>query len=89
MDSNVEKILKNILDRTTENDPPKSRVEELLIELRDLLSSGGGGGTEDTIARTAIEEHAENTEIHVSATEKSKWNGKVACAVVGEILVFN
>ena len=52
-------------------------------------ATSGGGGTEDTVARNAINAHAGNAEIHVSATEKSEWNGKVSCAVVGEILVFN
>lgn len=52
-------------------------------------ATSGGGGTEDEVARNAINAHAGNTEIHVSATEKSEWNGKVSCAVVGEILVFN
>lgn len=52
-------------------------------------AAAAGGGTEDTVARNAINAHAGNAEIHVSATEKSEWNGKVSCAVVGEILVFN
>ena len=52
-------------------------------------ATSGGGGTEDEVARNAISAHAGNAEIHVSATEKSEWNGKVSCAVVGEILVFN
>lgn len=52
-------------------------------------ATSGGGGTEDEVARNAISAHTGNAEIHVSATEKSDWDSKVSCAVVGEILVFN
>lgn len=39
-------------------------------------ASGGGGGTEDTVARTAINTHTANGEIHVTAEEKSAWDSK-------------
>lgn len=51
-------------------------------------ATSGGGGTEDTVARNAINAHAGNTEIHVTAEEKTDWDSKVSCSVVGEILVF-
>ena len=35
--------------------------------------SEGGGGTEDIVARSLIDEHTGNTEIHVTAEEKAAW----------------
>lgn len=52
-------------------------------------SAQAGGSGADEVARAAISAHSGNTEIHVSAADKSEWSGKVSCAVVGEILVFN
>ena len=52
-------------------------------------SAQAGGSGADEVARAAIDAHAGNTEIHVTAADKSEWSGKVSCTVVGEILVFN
>lgn len=51
-------------------------------------SSGGSGGV-DEVARTGLNAHAGNAEIHVTSAEKSNWNDKVSCDVVGEILVLS
>lgn len=77
MDSNVENILRNMVDGTTEYDPPHSRVEKLLIELKEALDAGGGGGTVDDVARNRINTHIDNSNVHVSTAEKSSWNDKV------------
>lgn len=77
MDSNVENILRNMVDGTTEYDPPRSRVEKLLIELKEVLDAGGGGGTVDDVARNRINTHIDNSNVHVSTAEKSSWNNKV------------
>ena len=39
-------------------------------------ATSGGGTTEDEVARNAINAHAGNAEIHVTAEEKEKWDGK-------------
>ena len=52
-------------------------------------SAQAGGSGADEVARAAINAHAGNTEVHVTAADKGVWNDKVSCAVVGEILVFN
>lgn len=52
-------------------------------------SAASGGSGADDVARAAIEAHEADTDIHVTSGEKSDWNGKVRCDVVGEILVFN
>lgn len=47
MESRVEKILRATIDGTTYEIPAGSRVEELLLELKELLEEGGGGGGGD------------------------------------------
>lgn len=42
--SRVENILRATIDGTTYEIPAGSRVEELLLELKELLEEGGGGG---------------------------------------------
>ena len=39
-------------------------------------STASGGSAVDEAARTAVDTHAGNAEIHVSADEKALWNGK-------------
>ena len=38
-------------------------------------SAQGGGSGADSVARAAIEAHAGNADIHVTAAEKSAWDG--------------
>lgn len=47
-------------------------------------SGGGGGETTDSVARAAIEAHAGNNAIHVTAAQKAAWS-----AVSGENLLDN
>ena len=56
---------------------------------RSAASSGGSGA--DSVARAAINAHAGNAEIHVTADEKAGWNDKVGCSVdeSSETVVFN
>lgn len=42
--SNVENILRAIIDGTAYDVPTTSRVEDLLLELKDVIEAGGGGG---------------------------------------------
>lgn len=39
-------------------------------------SASGGGGTEDIVARTAINTHAANGEIHITESDRATWNAK-------------
>lgn len=50
---------------------------------------GGSGGSEDTIARQAISEHAGNEDIHVSADQKAAWNGKAEISDIPNTLPAN
>ena len=58
-------------------------------ELPFKTSATSGGSGADEVARAAISSHAGNADIHVSAADKSEWDEKVSCSIVGEILVFN
>ncbi len=40
-------------------------------------STASGGSGVDDVARAAVEAHAGNVEVHVTADEKAVWNGKV------------
>lgn len=45
--SRNEEILIAAIDGTEYNKPPQSRIEELLLELKEVIEAGGGGGTSD------------------------------------------
>ena len=59
------------------------------VESPFKTSAQAGGSGADEVARAAISSHSGNADIHVSAADKSEWNEKVSCSIVGEILVFN
>lgn len=41
--SNVENILQSIVDSEEYDKQPQSRVEELLLEVKEVIEEGGGG----------------------------------------------
>ena len=49
-------------------------------------SAQSGGSGADEVARAAIEAHAGNSEIHVTATDKVAWNGKAELADIPDKL---
>lgn len=51
--------------------------------------SEGGDGTEDIVARSLIDEHTGNTEIHVTAEEKAAWNEKAELSDIPTTLPAN
>lgn len=48
MDFRNENILTAMINGTPYEELPQSRNEELLLELKEVIESGGGGGTSDT-----------------------------------------
>lgn len=42
--SRTEDILRSTIDGTSYDEAPQSRIEELLIELKEVIEAGGGGG---------------------------------------------
>lgn len=45
MSSRIEDILQATIDSSSYDEPAQSRIEELLLELKEVIDSGGGGGT--------------------------------------------
>lgn len=45
MSSRIEDILQATIDGSSYDKPAQSRIEELLLELKEVIGSGGGGGT--------------------------------------------
>ena len=72
MGSNVEDILRATIDGTEYTEPPKSRVESLLVELKDKIEEGGGGGSDIPqfiqIKMTAASYTPGGDVIHISAS---------------------
>ena len=52
-------------------------------------STSSGGSAVDDVARTAIDTHAGNAEIHVTADEKEKWNNKAELSDIPSTLPAN
>ena len=72
MGSNVEDILRATIDGTEYTEPPKSRVESLLVELKETIEEGGGGGSDTPqfiqIKKTATSYTPGGDVIHISAS---------------------
>lgn len=69
-DSRNEKILKSIINGTEYTDPPQSRIEDLLLQLKEVIEHGGGGSTSilyGTSAPTA--EQGSDGNLYVQYTE--------------------
>ena len=58
-------------------------------ELPFKTSAASGGSGADEVARTAINTHAGNDEIHVTAEEKSNWSGKAELSDIPTTLPAN
>lgn len=42
--SRNEAILESIVEGTEYTDPPQSRIEDLLLQVKEVIEEGGGGG---------------------------------------------
>lgn len=72
MGSNVEDILRATIDGTEYTEPPKSRVESLLVELKEKIEEGGGGGDSKPAAiqlKTKAAEVFDGFAINIPANE--------------------
>lgn len=67
--SRVERILETMLGYAKDLPNPQSRVEELLIELKDAIEAGGGGGGEITQLAARIAAVERNVEDVVSVNQ--------------------
>lgn len=54
--SRVESILKSMINGEEYNHLPESRIEELLLELKEVIEAGGGGGTCEVLSVRGLED---------------------------------
>lgn len=66
--SNVENILQSIVDGGEYDKSPQSRVEELLIEVKEAIEEGGGGGGTTVVANPEGEATDDLIKIKVGST---------------------
>ncbi len=55
-----ELILESIIHQTVYTDPPESRIEDLLLQLKDVIEGGEGGGSSGTPANVDVDFDDEN-----------------------------
>lgn len=66
--SNVENILQSIVDSEEYKQNPQSRVEELLLEVKEVIEQGGGGGGTTVVANPDGEATDDLIKIKVGST---------------------
>lgn len=66
--SNVENILQSIVDGEEYDKKPQSRVEELLIEVKETIEEGGGGGGTTVVANPSGEATDDLNKLKVGST---------------------
>lgn len=65
--SRNEAILRATIDGTEYTDPPESRIEDLLLELKEAIEQGGGGGT-TVVANPAGEPTDDLNKVQIGST---------------------
>ena len=66
--SNVENILQSIVDSEEYKQNPQSRVEELLLEVKEVIEEGGGGGGTVVVANPSGEATDDLIKLKVGST---------------------
>lgn len=66
--SRNEAILQATIDGTEYTDPPQSRIEDLLIELKETIEEGGGGGGTTVVPNPSGEATADLEKIKIGST---------------------
>lgn len=78
--SRIENILQSIVDSNEYNGPVQSRIEQLLLDIKSVISAGGGGGVTEATVSTMITT-AINSLID-SAPEEYDTLGKIAAKLL-------
>lgn len=92
--SNVEDILRSTIDGTEYSGIPQSRVEALLLELKEAIESGGGGGTpifissEYTTLSGSSGTASEDGYINVTYTNRASYEENATLMING-VLVYS
>ena len=66
--SRNEAILQATIDGTEYTDPPQSRIEDLLIELKETIEEGGGGGGTTVVANPSGEATDDLEKVKIGST---------------------
>lgn len=59
-----------------------------LADLPFIGEAGDNSGANPATIYAELLSHEQNTNIHVTLADKTKWNNKVSCEVNGEVLSF-
>ena len=71
--SRIENILQSIVDSSEYDGPVQSRIEQLLLDIKSVISAGGSGGVTDEQIRT-ITEHV--NDIYTKEETNEEYNVK-------------
>lgn len=91
--SNVEDILQATIDGTEYSGIPQSRVEALLLELKEVIESGGGGtpifiSSEYTTLSGSSGTASEDGYINVTYTNRASYEEN-ATLTINDVLVYS
>lgn len=84
--SRSEEILIATIDGNEYNKPPQSRLEELLLELKDVIEEGGGGGGGGTSNYEDLENKPRIGGVELSGNKSLEDIGAASEATVNGIL---
>ena len=87
--SNVENILQSIVDSEEYKQNPQSRVEELLLEVKELIEEGGGGGGTTVVANPSGEATDDLSKLQVGNTVYAVNGGGNTFSLNGERLIIS
>lgn len=88
--SNVENILQSIVDSEEYDKQPQSRVEELLIEVKEAIEEGGGGGGGTTVVANPTGPATDDLEkLQVGSTVYAVNGGGNTFSLNGERLIIS
>ena len=87
--SNVENILQSIVDGEEYDKSPQSRVEELLIEVKEAIEEGGGGGGTTVVANPSGEATDDLEKLQVGSIVYAVNGGGNTFSLNGERLIIS
>lgn len=87
--SNVENILQSIVDSEEYKQNPQSRVEELLLEVKEVIEEGGGGGGTTVVANPEGEATDDLSKLQVGSTVYAVNGGGNTFSLNGERLIIS
>lgn len=89
LSSNVENILQSIVDSEEYDKQPQSRVEELLLDVKEVIEEGGGGGGTTVVANPSGEATDDLRKLQVGSTVYDVNGGGNTFSLDGERLIIS